>query len=200
MSLELSLDVSLGHSQCRDGFPSQCLAELHGLLHNLLATVPVHIQWRRGLMRSRALLGGTLLLLSSAGCYHAIIETGAPTSTEMISQPWASGWIYGLVPPKPISAASHCKSGVARVETQLSFVNQLVSIVTLGIYTPMHIQVTCAASHAQIPDAGPRRFAMQAGSAQSDYETVFSAAATAAVTSGTPAYVVFSYNASPANW
>jgi Bor protein len=151
-------------------------------------------------MRRKALLGVTLLLLSSVGCYHAIIETGAAAGTEMISQPWASGWIYGLVPPKPISAASHCRSGVARVETQLSFVNQLVSLLTLGIYTPMDIRVTCAASRAEVPDAGPRRFAMQAESAQSDYETVFSTAATAAVTSRTPAYVVFSYKAPPTNW
>ena len=151
-------------------------------------------------MRSKALLGVTMLVLSSAGCYHAIIETGAAPGNEIIAQPWASGWIYGLVPPKPISAASKCKSGVARVDTQLSFVNQLVSILTLGIYTPMDIRVTCAASRADVPAAGPRRFAMQAGSGQSDYETVFSAAATAAATSGTPAYVVFSYNGSLNNW
>lgn len=150
-------------------------------------------------MRSRALLGMTMLLLSSVGCYHAIIETGAAAGNEIIAQPWASGWIYGLVPPSPIKAASHCHSGVARVETQLSFVNQLVSLLTLGIYTPMDIRVTCAASRAELPDTGPRRFAMQAGSAQSEYESVFSAAATAAVTSRTPAYVVFWYNA-PSNW
>ena len=151
-------------------------------------------------MRSKALLGVTVLLVSSVGCYHAIIETGAAPGTVMIAQPWASGWIYGLVPPKPISAASKCKSGVARVETVHSFLNGVVGILTFGIYTPMEIRVTCAASRAEIPDAGPRRFAMQAGSAQSDYEAVFSAAATAAATNRTPAYVVFSYNASPNNW
>ena len=151
-------------------------------------------------MRSKALLGVTMLLLSSVGCFHAIVETGLAAGTETISEPWASGWIYGLVPPKPINAASKCKSGVARVETVRSFVTQVVGILTLGIYTPMDIRVTCAASRAEIPDAGPRRFAMQAGSAQTDYEAVFSAAATAAVTSRTPAYVVFSYYASPTNW
>jgi len=31
------------------------------------------------------------------------------------------------------------------VETQLSFVNGLVGVLTLGIYTPMEILVTCAA-------------------------------------------------------
>jgi hypothetical protein len=34
---------------------------------------------------------------------------------------------------------------VAKVETRHSFLNQLVGILTLGIYTPMHIKVTCAA-------------------------------------------------------
>ena len=150
-------------------------------------------------MRRNALLGVTMLLLSSVGCYHAVIETGLATGNEMIAQPWASGWIYGLVPPSPISAASKCKTGVARVETQHSFLNQVVGFLTFGIYTPMDIRVTCAASRAEVPSSGPGRFAMQAGSAQADYEAVFSAAATAAVTTGTPAYVVFSYN-SPANW
>ncbi len=143
-------------------------------------------------MRIRAALVATLLLCS-VGCYHAVINTGATPGTQTILKPWASGWIYGLVPPSPISAASGCPSGVARVETQLGFANQLVSILTLGIYTPMDIRVTCAASRAEVPEAGPRRFGMHAGSAQSRYEAIFSAAATAAVTSGTPAYVVFSY-------
>lgn len=30
------------------------------------------------------------------------------------------------------------------VETQVSFLNQLVGALTFGIYTPMHITVTCA--------------------------------------------------------
>jgi hypothetical protein len=87
-------------------------------------------------------------------CYHATIETGLPPSAQVIDQAWASGWIYGLVPPKTVSAASRCPSGVAKVETELSFLNQLVHILTLGIYTPMHIRVTCAApSSASMTDA-----------------------------------------------
>ncbi len=92
---------------------------------------------------------GTLLLVgfcTLAACYHATIETGAtPDTNTTIEQNWASGWIYGLVPPSTVSAAAKCTSGVASVETQLSFLNQVVSILTLGIYTPMSIKVTCAA-------------------------------------------------------
>lgn len=83
-------------------------------------------------------------LIVCAGCYHATIETGATPSTEVIDQKFASSWIYGLIPPKTVSTAARCPNGPAKVETQHSFVNQLVGFVTLGIYTPMQITVTCA--------------------------------------------------------
>jgi hypothetical protein len=78
------------------------------------------------------------------GCYHATVLTGAKPSTEVIEESFASSWIYGLVPPSTIEAQVKCQNGVAKVETQLSFVNQLVGFLTLGIYTPMEIKVTCA--------------------------------------------------------
>ena len=131
------------------------------------------------------------LLLSAPGCYHAIVETGLPASTEVIAKPWASGWIYGLVPPSPISAASQCKSGVAKVETVHSFANQLVGILTFGIYTPMDIRVTCASARAQAPGAGPAQFGLNGDAPLKDYQAVFGAAAEAAVTSGAPTFVIF---------
>lgn len=98
------------------------------------------------MIRQHACVGLIALLLG--GCYHATVETGLPPSAQVIDKGFASGWIYGLVPPKTVATASQCPSGVAKVETELSFVNQLVGFLTLGIYTPMHIQVTCAAAAA----------------------------------------------------
>jgi Bor protein len=91
--------------------------------------------------RTFALLAGLTVL---GACYHATIETGLTPSTRVLEQKWASSWIYGLVPPKSVETASRCPDGVAKVETQLSFLNQVVHILTLGIYTPMDIRVTCA--------------------------------------------------------
>jgi hypothetical protein len=84
------------------------------------------------------------LLLCSAGCYHATVQTGATPSTQTVEKKWASGWIFGLVPPSTTGTGAQCPNGVAKVETQLSFGNQLVSFLTLGIYTPMDIRATCA--------------------------------------------------------
>ena len=77
--------------------------------------------------RSAALLGAVLAL---SGCYHATIDTGLPRGTQTIEQPWASGWVFGLVPPETVEAASRCPNGVARVETTLSFLNLLVRVIT----------------------------------------------------------------------
>jgi hypothetical protein len=87
---------------------------------------------------------GAVSLVFLGGCYHATVETGATPSTVVIDQSFASSWIYGLVPPKLVSTTSKCPDGVAKVETQHTFVNQLVGLLTLGIYTPMQIKVTCA--------------------------------------------------------
>jgi hypothetical protein len=95
-------------------------------------------------MRTARTAGLALLLLGAAGCYHATIETGAAPSTQTVERKWASGWIYGLVPPSTVNTKEKCANGVAKVETQQSFANQLVGLLTLGIYTPMDIRATCA--------------------------------------------------------
>ena len=85
------------------------------------------------------------MLLTLSACYHATVQTGLAPGAQTIEEKWASGWIFGLVPPPTVETMQGCPAGVARVETQQSFTNQLVSFITLGIYTPMEIIVTCAA-------------------------------------------------------
>ncbi|HEX9564622.1 MAG TPA: Bor family protein [Gemmatimonadaceae bacterium] len=84
------------------------------------------------------------IAVSISGCYHATVETGRPASADKISQPWAMSFVYGLIPPATVQTASRCPNGVAKVETQQSFLNGLVSALTFGIITPMQIDVTCA--------------------------------------------------------
>ena len=96
------------------------------------------------------------LLVAVAACYHGTVETGLTPSTTVVDKSWASGWLWGLVPPSTVETASKCPNGVAKVETQLSFLNQLVEAITLGIYSPMAIKVTCAqAGHASVSPTTP---------------------------------------------
>ena len=121
----------------------------------------------------RPLLSIACLLAFTLGCYHATIDTGLTPSTVTIEKPWANGWILGLVPPSPVETARKCPNGVAKIDTQLSFLNQLVDFLTLGIYTPMDIRVTCAqARSASLPiiRAGEDKAAAFAAAARLSFE------------------------------
>jgi hypothetical protein len=99
----------------------------------------------------RARAATLAMALLFGGCYHATIETGRAPSPVTVEDKWADSWIYGLVPPATINPTPRCTNGIARVETELSFLNQLVGFLTLGIYTPMSITVTCAQGSATRP-------------------------------------------------
>lgn len=130
------------------------------------------------------------LLIALPACYHATIETGLPPSTEVLEQTFASSWIYGLVPPKPVSTMAKCASGVSKVETQLTFVNQLVGLLTLGIYTPMAIKVTCASRRGA---ARPADSEIKVGEEATPAEIIdaFRRAAHLTVATGKTTYVRF---------
>lgn len=94
--------------------------------------------------RVRSLMSAVGAVVVLAGCYHVTVETGLAPSPTIINQPFALGFVYGLVPPPTVNTMARCPKGVAKVETQMSFVNGLVSSFTFGILTPMTITVTCA--------------------------------------------------------
>lgn len=90
-------------------------------------------------------------IAASLGCYRATVETGLTPSEQVIRKESASAWLGGLVGPEKVEAQKQCPNGVAQVKTEQSLLNQVVAYVTLGIYTPMTIQVTCARSTADSP-------------------------------------------------
>src|ERR1041384_8875781 len=104
-------------------------------------TLPSEQRMKAFIMQPAA---ATVLALS-LGCFHATIETGATPSSQTIEKSFATGWLFGLVPPSTVATAAACPNGVARGETQHSFVNQLSAFLTLAISPPMKIKVTCAA-------------------------------------------------------
>ena len=95
----------------------------------------------------QALLLCTLLaaLAALSGCYKTnFIHGDRPITAPLsVSQ---SFYLFGLIgPDMPTRADRLCPAGVARIQTQASFVDSLISFVTLGIYSPRTVQVFCAA-------------------------------------------------------
>lgn len=108
-------------------------------------------------MRSIRAVAVLAIAVLASGCYHATVDTGLRPSGEIVQKNWAHGFVYGLVPPGEVDVAGECLHGVAQVDTELSFLNQLASFLTWGIYTPMSIRVLCAVGPDRAPAADASR-------------------------------------------
>ena len=137
---------------------------------------------------ARSLVGLGLVVLL-VGCYHATIDMGRAASLQVVEDQWADGWVLGLVPPKTVEVAGRCPNGAAKVETRLSFVNQLVGFLTIGIYTPMSIKVTCAASGSGDRGVESADITINADASMEEQRQAFTGVAALALNAGKPIWV-----------
>lgn len=149
------------------------------------------MNWQNGASRHLRITAIAAIAVIASGCYHATINTGRTPSGQQVERPWAHSFIYGLVSPSTVETAAQCPNGVARVETQHSFLNMLVGAITFGIYTPMDIRVQCAASGGGDDAEAPALSLPESASMEQLHEALASAAETSART-GTPVFVHFS--------
>ncbi len=129
-------------------------------------------------------------VLFISGCYNARITTGLTPSTQTVEEKWAHSFLGGLVPPSALNVAQECASGVASVETKLSFLNLVANAITLGIYSPMEITVTCAASTADIPVDAPYLTVDGTKEQSEAIEALMQDAIRLSSKNGTPVYLV----------
>jgi hypothetical protein len=103
-------------------------------------------------MTSRAWLrcsGLALLLL--AGCYKATFYQNPSAVAGARHERWSDFFIYGLVGSEHFDVRDFCgQDAVAEIRTGANFATGLVSLVTIGIYTPHKVYITCAAKPGQI--------------------------------------------------
>lgn len=85
-----------------------------------------------------------VVAISLSACYKVTVQTGLAPNGQTITKPWAHAFVGGLIPPATVETAQKCPTGVAKVESRLSFLNMLVGALTYSIYTPMEITVSCA--------------------------------------------------------
>ena len=96
-------------------------------------------------LRSALMLALTTCLLLTTGCYHQVVNTGAtPAPGNATITKTVSLYFFGLVGAE-VDTVADCPTGAAVIETQQTFMNGLLGVVTLGIYTPQTVTITCAA-------------------------------------------------------
>lgn len=137
-------------------------------------------------------VGRLLVLAAVAGltsaCYRQVVQTGRTPSPTVIDRPWTNAFLWGLVAPAPIDVSAQCRTGIATVVTQQSFVNGLASALTLGLYSPRHVTITCAAGSGLRP--GTTEFYVQNASPE-ERARVFTQAVEESARSQQPVVVRF---------
>jgi hypothetical protein len=136
-------------------------------------------------------ISASLLVLSTAGCFHQVVNTGRTPGTTVVDKPWVSTWLWGLVAAQPIDARQACPSGIALITTEQSFVNSLVGIVTLGIYTPQHVMITCASGGTASLPRGAKEFAIPANASADQRTSIIDRAVETAIETGAPSVLRF---------
>ena len=90
------------------------------------------------------------LLIGQASCYKASFYTDPKLVRGLEHDRWTSFFVFGLVGTEVIDVRSFCEDkSIAEVKTGGNFATSFVSAITLGIYTPRKVYVTCAAGPAK---------------------------------------------------
>jgi hypothetical protein len=95
-------------------------------------------------MRTPRLALTAAVVAMTTACFHQTVQSGLEPSTTVVERQFVATWLWGIVPAEPIDMRQSCPSGVATVETEQSFLNGLVGVLTIGIYSPQRLRVTCA--------------------------------------------------------
>jgi hypothetical protein len=82
-----------------------------------------------------------------SGCYTVRYTTNQQPEGAHHEE-GAPFFLWGLVGEKVVSLDTLCPQGVARWYNQMTFVDGLLSFITIGIYAPRTIVVDCAGGKA----------------------------------------------------
>ena len=79
-----------------------------------------------------------------AGCYEHTytVGAGAPAGT-LVYDHWQNPWLGGLIGEIDVEVGEVCPSGNATIHNEQSFLNGLVTALTVGIYTPTEVKIRC---------------------------------------------------------
>ena len=83
-------------------------------------------------------------LATLAGCFNVTYIAKTRMPSAVVHEEKMNFFIVGLVGSHDIQAGQKCPTGVAKVKTTETFVDVLLTVVTLGIYAPRTAQITCA--------------------------------------------------------
>jgi hypothetical protein len=86
------------------------------------------------------------MLLATSGCYKATFYKNAAVVKGEEHEEWTDFFVFGTVGTEQVDVKKFCANGEAAVvKTGSNVGTGLIGVLTIGIYTPRKVYVTCAA-------------------------------------------------------
>ena len=97
-------------------------------------------------MFGKTVLVTIVTAIALSGCAtHKINYTNPQTTPGAVSKHKQSFYLWGLVGGKEVDLAKACPAGVHAINSQSTPVDGILTGLTGGLYSPLTVQVTCAA-------------------------------------------------------
>jgi hypothetical protein len=84
-------------------------------------------------------LGGGL-----SGCFNLKYYSTTRPGPGEVHEVWVNAFVGGIATVGQINLDEVCPAGVYKMKSNLSFVDLVLMVVTIGVYTPMNVRITCA--------------------------------------------------------
>ncbi len=101
----------------------------------------------RGSRRSLLFAAATTLVVAS-GCYRVTVVDGARAPTrggDVERERWAHFFFFGLVGDEQFDVRRICGGPAATIRTDGDVLTTVTALLTVGLYTPRHVAIDCAA-------------------------------------------------------
>jgi hypothetical protein len=96
-------------------------------------------------MSSRHGLAAVAATLVLSGCFETTLHNGRPPGEPVVERAWHHAFVFGAVEASgPYELEELCPRGWAELETRSDPAHLLLSLLTLGLYTPQEVTVVCA--------------------------------------------------------
>lgn len=101
-------------------------------------------------------------LAMTSGCYKAtFVEDPSAAKREPTHEEWSNHYVFGLVGDKEYDTRQWCPEGAAATRTGGNVGTSALTLVTLGIYAPRKVYVTCGSSELAATQSPNREEAVQ---------------------------------------
>jgi hypothetical protein len=104
------------------------------------------------LKRIPSWLAAVALMAVTSGCYKATFYQNPQAVPGAQHDEWTDFFLFGLVGSETLDVRRFCPPHqVASMRTGANVGTGVISVLTIGIYTPRKVYVTCAVSPGMIP-------------------------------------------------